>query len=208
MSDMVFGAIGLVIFLAVAFVGGYFLYKFKNARMGKAWGPLVQFVDGKVVGDGGGGATSWLVGTYKGRKVQASMVPDRNVYSSIGDSSSSGAKYNYFEVGLADEPGLHDWSVTFDRKFLGRGREGWRVQAANPATQSALEAAGIISVIAPYGEPATHFSLATLDYNRREKLLLYRYDAGSSWTPSPRVFAEQLEMLLKVSAINAQVNTG
>ena len=203
MSDTLFGIIGLVIFLAVVFVGGYLLYKLKNARFTRAWGPLVQLVNGKVVGDGGGGATSWLVGTYKGRKVQASMVPDRNMYS-LDDTS--GAKYNYFEVALADESGNHDWSVTFDRKFLRRGQEGWRVQSKDPSVQAGLNAAGLISLIAPFGEPASHFDLAPLEFSRREGLLRYRYDAGPSWTPSAQVFAQHLDMLLKVADINKRVN--
>ncbi|HRO24233.1 MAG TPA: hypothetical protein PLR07_08070 [Promineifilum sp.] len=62
MSDMVFGAIGLIIFLALIFVAGALLYKLVNARFNRAWGPLMPLI--KVVGDGGGGATSWLVGTY------------------------------------------------------------------------------------------------------------------------------------------------
>ena len=203
MSHILFGAIGLVIFLAIVFVGGYFLYKFKNSRLTKAWGPLVQIVDGKVVGDGGGGATSWLVGTYKGRKVQASMVPGRNMYSS---DESSGAKYNYFEVALADVTGKHDWNITFDRKWLGMGKEGWRVQSTDPSVQAALDAAGVVSVLAPYGEPPSHFSLPTLEFNRREGLLRYRYDAGSSWTPSPQMFVEHLEMLQNFADINKRVN--
>jgi hypothetical protein len=203
MSDILFGAVGLVIFLAVAFVGGYLLYKVKNARFSKAWGPLVQLVDGKVVGDGGGGATSWLVGIYKGRKVQAGMVPDRNMYSS---DDSSNAKYNYFEVALSDEPGKHDWSVTFDRKFLGLGQEGWRVQTKDPMLEAGLKDANVISLVSAYGEPASHFDLPPLEFVRREGLLRYRYDAGSSWTPSVQVFAQHLEMLLKVAEINKQVN--
>lgn len=75
MSDMLLGACGLILFLAVIFVAGYFLYKFKNARLTNAWGPLVSLVNGKVVGDGGGGTSSWLSGTYQGRPVVAKLAP-------------------------------------------------------------------------------------------------------------------------------------
>lgn len=205
MSDMLFGIIVLVIFLAIVFVGGYFLYKFKNSRLTKAWGPLVHIVDGKVVGDGGGGATSWLVGTYKGRKVQAAMTPNRNVYSSTGDMDSS-ASYNDFEVALADVKGKQDWNVTYVRKIMGMGKEGWRVQSADPSVQAGLDAAGVIPLVAPFGIPTSHITLPTLEFNRREELLRYRYDAGSSWTPSPQVFVEHLEMLLQLADVNTRVN--
>ena len=75
MSDMLFGAIGLVIFLVVVFIAGYFLYKFKNARLTTAWGPLVGLVNGEVVGDGGGAASSWLSGTYQGGRWWPSWPP-------------------------------------------------------------------------------------------------------------------------------------
>lgn len=207
MSDMLFGAIGLIIFLAVVFAAGFVFYKFQNARMAGKWGPLVGLVNGKVVGDGGGGATSWLMGTYKGRKVQAATTPNRNVYSSTGDMDSSNARYNDFEVALADERGRHDWNITYDRKFLGMGQEGWRVQSADPSVQSALDAAGVVSLVAPFGIPTSHISLPVIEFNRREELLRYRYDAGSSWTPPPQVFMEHLEMLLRLADVNTRVNT-
>ena len=105
MSDMLFGAIGLVIFLVAIAIAGYFLYKFQNARLTNAWGPLVGLVNGKVVGDGGGAASSWLSGTYQGRPVVAKLAPNINAHSSDG---SGGIKYNYFDVALTETPGRQD----------------------------------------------------------------------------------------------------
>ncbi|MCL4804183.1 MAG: hypothetical protein KJ046_07790 [Anaerolineae bacterium] len=203
MSDMVFGAIGLIIFLAVIFIAGYFLYMFKNARFKNAWGPLVSLVDGKVVDDGGGGATSWLVGSYKGWKVQASMTPGRNMYS---QNDSSGPKYNYFEIALADVPGKHDWSVIYDRKILGVGQTGWRVKSEDPAMEESLTAADISSLIIPFGEPANHFTFPPLEYNRRERLLRFQYDNGGQWVPTAQSMIAQLEMLIRAAEINKRVN--
>ena len=78
MSDMLLGAIVLVPFLAFIFVAGYFIYQFKNRQLTSAWGPLVGLVNGKVVGDGGGGASSWLSGTFQGRPVVAKLAPNPN----------------------------------------------------------------------------------------------------------------------------------
>lgn len=203
MSDMVFGAIGLIIFLALIFVAGALLYKLVNARFNRAWGPLMPLINGKVVGDGGGGATSWLVGAYQGRKVQASMTPGRNMYS---PADSSGGKYNYFEVALADIGGKRDWSVTFDRKILGIGQTGWRVKSDDPSVEASLKAADISSLLIPFGEPAGHFNLAPLDYNHRERLLCFRYDNGAQWAPTPQSFAAQLDMLVRAAEINERVN--
>lgn len=205
MSDFVFGAIGLAIFLVVVFVGGYLLYKFKNARLTNAWGPLVAMVDGKVVGDGGGAATSWLTGTYKGRPIQASMVPGRNQYSSIGDNTSN-AKYNYFDVALAAIPGKHDWNIQYDRSYLGVGKTGWRISSRDAALEAALNAAGLLPLIESFGTPPGFYSLPTVQYSAREQLLRYGGDNGRQWTPTPEQFVAQLEMLRQLAAINERLN--
>lgn len=202
MNDMLFGAIVLAIFLVFVFIFGYLLYRFKNARLTNAWGPLVSQVNGKVAGDGGGGATSWLTGNYRGHNVQASMVPNRNMYS--GDEG--GGRYHYFDVALAGVSGGHDWSVQFDRAILGVGQTGWRVHTKNPALQAALEAADVVSLVAPLGEPPQHLAGPTLEYNSRTKLLRYAADNGATWTPTPQLFTGQLEMLIKAAEINARVN--
>lgn len=161
MSDMLLGAIVLPIFLVVIFITGYFLYKFKNARLTNAWGPLVGLVNGQVVGDGGGGATSWLTGAYKGRRVQASMIPNRNMYSSLG-SDSTGGRYHHFDVALAETPGKQDWQLEYNRAILGVVQTGWRVKAKDPALEAALSAAGLLSLPGSLGEPPAHFQLPTL----------------------------------------------
>lgn len=201
---MVLGAIVLAIFLVVVFVAGYFFYKFKNARLTNAWEPLVGLVEGQVVGDGGGGATSWLTGIYQGRNVQASITPDRNMYS--GDDAGGGHRYHYFDVALADTPGRHDWSVEFNRSILGTGQAGWRVRARDAALQTALEAAGVVSLVAPLGQPPQHLAGPTLNFDSRTNLLRYAADNGATWTPTPQQFTDLLEMLLKAAAINARVN--
>ncbi len=130
--------------------------------------------------------------------------------STVTKVGSAGDEVEYVPVSYGQEPpdvtGKHDWNITFDRKWLGMGKEGWRVQSTDPSVQAALDAAGVVSVLAPYGEPPSHFSLPTLEFNRREGLLRYRYDAGSSWTPSPQMFVEHLEMLQNFADINKRVN--
>lgn len=205
MSDMVLGTLILIVFLIVVFIAGYFLYRFKNARLTGAWGPLVSLVNGKVVGDGGGGATSWLTGTYKSRKVQASMTPGRNMYSSNPSESNRGT-YNYFESALADVPGKYNWRVEFNRAVLGVGQTGWRVQSEDRSVENSLDAANVVALISPFGEPPSHLGLSTVEYNSREHLLLYREDAGSRWTPTPERFTEELELLLRLEDVNARVN--
>ena len=107
--DMIVGAAILIPFLILVFAAGLVLNKFKNGRFTRAWGPLVPIINGTVIQDGGGAATSWLTGTYRRRKVRASMVPNRNRYS-----GESGHTYNYFDIEIQDVPGGQGWSVVSD----------------------------------------------------------------------------------------------
>ena len=121
-SDMVFGSIVLFFFLVFIFALGKVIYTFKNARFTKAWSPLVPIINGTVVGDGGGGSTSWLTGTWQGRRVRAIMSPDRNRYS-----GESGSRYNEFGIELLDVPGGQDWRI-----------ENSRVEMAEPALRQQI----------------------------------------------------------------------
>lgn len=200
MADMLYGAIGLVIFLVVAFIAGYFLYKFKNARLTSAWGPLVGLVNGKVVGDGGGAASSWLSGTYQGRPVVAKLAPDLNQHE------DGGSKYNYFDVALTETPGRHDWAVEYARGTLGLGRAEWRIVSQEPALAAALTTAGVIDLVAAFGQPPGHFVMPSVKYDRREESLRYRADISPAVAPSPEQFGQMVGMLVRLAAINAQVN--
>ena len=200
MADMLYGAIGLVIFLVVAFIAGYFLYKFKNARLTSAWGPLVGLVNGKVVGDGGGAASSWLSGTYQGRPVVAKLAPDLNQHE------DGGSKYNYFDVALTGVPGRHNWAVDYRRSVLGVGQSGWRVETKDGALQAALAAAGVTDLVAPFGQPPQHFHLPPVQYSRGEQTLRYRADLSPALAPTPQQFGQMVELLARLAVINAQVN--
>jgi hypothetical protein len=197
---MLLGGVILAVFLIVVFVAGYFLYKFKNARLASAWGPLVALVNGQITGDGGGGATSWLTGTYRGRPVIASLSPN------INQHDEGGSKYNYFEVALPQTPGKHDWSVAYNRAVLGVGQNGWQVKAEDAALAAALRATAVESLVAPFGETPTHFMRPSLEYSRRERLLRYRTDITPRVAPTPEQFTQLMDMLLSAAAVNEQLN--
>jgi len=203
MSDMLFGAFVLVLFLVVAVVAGYFFYKFKNARLANAWGPLVGLVNGKVVGDGGGGASSWLSGTYQGRPVVAKLAPDLNAGSA---NDSSGLKYNYFDVALTNVPGRQDWSIDYVRGALGLGKAEWRVVTKDPALEAALSAAQVINHVAPLGDPPGYFLMPTVNFSRHDQTLRYRADISPYVAPPPERFLKMVALLQQLAEINAQVN--
>jgi hypothetical protein len=182
-SDMALGSVVLFFFLIFIFALGKVIYTFKNARFTRAWSPLVPIINGTVVGDGGGGATSWLTGTWQGRRVRAMMIPGRNRYS-----GESGPRYNDFGIELLDVPGGQDWRI-----------DNSRVEMAEPALRQRLEASGILLMIQAFGAP-------TVSYSRAQRMLSYSEDAGSRWTPTPEHFEAELGLLLRLAQVNEEVN--
>jgi hypothetical protein len=203
-SDLILGAVGLVIFLVFVFAAGLLLSKYKNARFAKAWSPLVPLVNGTVTGDGGGAATSWLTGVYRGAQMRASMSPDRNTSSEGG-----GTKYNYFDVTLLDVPGARDWAVIYDTPILGFGKKGWRVKAEDAALEEDLLRSGVVEMVARFGVPhlPASFGLPAVEYRRRERTLRYSADVTPQWAPTPEHFRAQLELLLRLAEVNKEVNS-
>ena len=206
-SDLIFGILVTAIFLALVFGAGVLLYKFKNTRFVKAWQPLVPIISGSIHGDGGGAATSWLRGTYKNKAIQASMSPNANDSGRSG-SVMTGFAYNAFEITMSDVPGKQDWSVTYHMPFVG-GTQEWRILTQDAALHERLQAHGVIDLAASLGYPSGSVvgaGLPVLGYNAREGQLRFREDAGPEWLPTPDRFRQELETLMRVAAINAQVN--
>lgn len=193
-ADLLFGAGVLVIFLVFVFALGKLIYSWQNWRLTRAWAPLIPLVNGTVTGDGGGAATSWLSGTYQGRRVQASMTPNRNLYS-----DDTGTRYNYFDVALLDVPGGADWRVSYETPILGIGRSGWCVTTQDKALETALLAAGVIPLVERFGAP-------TVVYEQRTQKLLYSEDVTPRWVPDPDRFGEELTLLGQLIVVNERVN--
>lgn len=203
-SDFLFGVAVLVPFLIVVFVLGFAINRFKNRRFVAAWRPLVPIIDGKVIADGGGAATSWLAGSHDGRAVRASMTPNRNRYS-----NESGETYNHFDVSLADVPGRSDWQVAWKGGGrFGLGRESWHVESDDPLMAERLQRAGVLEMIRPLAEArAVPPGIPSVCYRKSSSTLTYSEDAGSTWIPAPERFREQLTLLLRLAQINTEVNT-
>src|SRR5688572_5887827 len=200
--DLLLGAAILVPFLVAVFAAGLVLNRFKNRRFHTAWAPLVPVINGTIVDDGGGAASSWLTGTFQGRKVHAKMAPTMN--RSTG--SVSGLKYNYFEVAVHDERGGCDWRVEHSSSFLGVGKEGWHVEAPDASIVDRLRQAGVLEMVNAGAGAVPPPALPTVDYRKGTATLIYCEDVGAGWVPSTARFREQLELVLRLAHVNAGVN--
>ena len=193
-GDMLFGVVVLIIFMIFVFALGFAINSFKNRRFTRAWAPLVPLIGGKVVEDGGGAASSWLIGTYRDQQVAAQMTPNRNLYS-----GETGHDYNHFDVALRNVPGKQDWSVEYKTAILGFGQTGWQIEAEDPALQQRLHASGILDHI-------TRMGGMSVTYRKSERLLRYSEDITPLWISPPERFQQELEFLLLLKRINEQTN--
>jgi hypothetical protein len=193
-QDTVFGIMVLIPFLVLVFLLGYAINKLKNRRFTRAWAPLVPVIGGTIVEDGGGAASSWLTGTWRGRTVRAGLCPDRNRYQ-----GESGARYNSFEIAVLNLPGAADWRLEWKSPILGFGPEGWQIDSADAAVAERLRAAGAVALVERLGTP-------TVVYSRSARTLQFEEDAGPVWTPAPERFREELDILLQLAEIQERVN--
>lgn len=184
-GELGFGIAALVAALPVLVAGAYAVHRVKNARFARAWRPLVPVIeDAAVTGDGGGAATSWLTGRYRGHVVHASMSPD------LESATGSTHLTNHFAVALQDVPGRHDWSV--------RGADG-AVRGADAALEARLRDAGVGAVASRLGD-------AEVRYDARARTLTLREEIAARWTPPPARFREELDVLVALATLGREAN--
>ena len=189
--DTVLSVMGLAVFLMLAYGVGVLLSRFKNARFRKAWASLQILIDGKVVDDGGGAATSWLTGTYQGYQVQARMAPQRN-------SGETGPRFNDFAVALAQVKGEQDWTFSV-RSSPEPGKSPWRVTADTTAVAQRLERAVIENMLPGLGYPK-------ISFRQQSGLLEYQVDVTPALVPTPELFARTLQFLVWLEGVNREAN--
>jgi hypothetical protein len=197
-DDMVLGIAVLALFLVFVFALGYAINRFKNRHFAHAWAPLAPIIGGRVVEDGGGATTSWLVGRFEGRTVAASITPARNRYS--GDDAGAGHRYNHFDVALSDERGSAPWSVEERAAALGFGRREWQVLSQEPRLVERLRGAGVLDM-------AVEVDALRIEYTPRDRTLRLSQDLGSRTVPAPEQFRRALDTLLRLGAVNARCNS-
>jgi hypothetical protein len=196
MSDFTVGLIVMPFFLAFIFTLGYAISRVKNAAMSRAWTPLRTLIDGggTISGDGGGGATSYLSGTYRGRRVRASMSPDVAKYSGDG-----GHHANWFTVTLLDVPGRDSFRITTAPSLPHFWRREWRVDAADVALREALAATSALARVSAFGE-------VEVSYDRSSRTLRFEEDVRPSKTPPRDRFQEELDLLIELADLVAPIN--
>lgn len=195
-SEMITGIVVVAVALPLFYFIGGMIGRMKNRRFERAWRPLMSSIDGaEVVADNGGGASSWLTGTYRGTPVFAQMTPDVRHGGAI---QTSGLE-NRWEAGVRELPGKHDWSVVWSQAVFGFGETGWTVRTDDPALGARLENAGVREIAASLGRGA-------IRYGARPQTLVLHEDIRPLWTPDAARFQQELDVLLELAAVAAPLN--
>lgn len=187
------GVVGVLILLSVAAVIAYGLYKRDMIRHERAWRPVLGMVGGKVKA-GVNPNTTVMRGTWKSYPVVCTALPD----SPLGPSQDEVAHYNRFIIRLFGLKGAGDWRVVL-------GRQGWQVEAADPALAARLEAAGVSAAAYQLGLPQDNPSPA-MSFSARDRHLELNADAGHGPVPSPAGLEALLDAMLSIARINESVN--
>jgi hypothetical protein len=196
MSDFTLGLIVMPFFLVFIFALGYVIYRVKSAVMAREWTPLRPLLDGggTISGDGGGGATSYLTGTYRGRRVRASMSPDISKYS-----GESGHYANFFTVALLDVPGADNFKITAAPSLPRFWHSEWRVDTTNGAVREALEAAHAVERVSAFGD-------VEVSYDRSARRLQFVEDVRPLKVAPRERFQQELDLLIDLAELTEPIN--
>ena len=205
-SDFWLGVRVLLVFIPAIFVLGYAVYRFKNARLARAWHPLIGlFERAQTAGDGGGAAASFLRGRYRGRLFDATMYPRISVYATSEDGEP---RFNLFEIALRDVPGAQDWRIELHGHRMRDDAVAWSLTGATPALSQALDATSALALVSKLVVP--DYTLAhngpVLNYVADASRLVLRTDAREAYAPSADWVRRALDAMLDLAEINARIN--
>lgn len=188
-----YGVVAVGVFLLIVAALAFAIAKVQTIRHRMAWRPVLGLVEGRVE-RGNSPNTSVMRGTWRGLPVVATALPR----SGLGPGEDP-ARYNRLVLRLFNLPGGGDWRVTL-------GRQGWQVEAADPALAARLTAAGVARLATDLGLPHDN-PLPALSFDAADQHLELNADAGRGIVPPPAQLQALLEAMVTIAGINASVNS-
>ena len=149
--------------------------------------------------DGGG---PYLKGHYRGHPVRVSFT----VRNRLTGPSSFHRCINAFYIQLCQVPGGQDWSMQYSETggFFQQTGVSLSVRAKDGQLAQRLEQARAKAAVSALGGGTTCYETAR--YHAQEQVLYYTTNVAPKDLLSPQQFEQQLDMLLRLAAINQQVN--
>ena len=169
------------------------------AKVGDAWGAsvlarLAPAIDGEVSRDG-----PHASGTYRGLPVRISFTKGQSV--GTGESAS---RMNAFFIEVPGVPGETTWAISFrPTSWFGQDKD-LVVSSPDAALSGRLEASGARELIAGVNRPSLDYVVVT--YDARAQVLTYTDDMTPRLVPAADHFDRELDLVARLTAINAAAN--
>jgi hypothetical protein len=185
MIDNIITAVGLIVFVYLCYRVGLIVNKVKHRRFTREWQPLVAVIDGTVHEDPqGGGASSYLVGDWRGHAIHARMSPDVTSYEST-------VRENRFSIGVADQHGRASWNtLTFP---------SLRVTSDDALLAERLRDAGVLELLRNAG-------CFDVRFEHHSHFLFVDEIVTPLWAPPPERFVVLLDLAVDLARVQRDVN--
>ena len=188
MTETVASVLGLVVFLFLAYQAGKLLNTFKHRRFTKAWKPLIGIVNGEVHEDPlGGGASSWLLGQWKGTTIHARMTP------AVRTAQASNHE-NQFAVGVPEQDGRLNWRA--DRRGFTTSLD---VISDDRALEDRLRDAGVLELL-------NRAKCRTAHFDRSSRYVFVEENVAPLWIPPPERFIVLLDVAVELARVQSTAN--
>ena len=154
----------------------------RRSSVSRNWLPLVPVVNGELERKY---RSAILRGTYQQYPVQATLL--------LGGAEDP----DTFQIEMTVPRGGTDWSIQYGSENL-FGKDQWYVKTKDERYQQELIQSGLLA------EMQRWESHPTVSYRAQSGMLIYE-EKGN--VPKPERFQAQLDLLLRLARINAQLNT-
>lgn len=186
MIDNIVTVGGIVGFVYLCYRVGLVINKVKHWRFAREWQPLIGIINGTVHDDPqGGGASSYLVGQWKGETIHAHMSPQVRTYG-------SDVIENRFSIGVAEQHGHSSWrTVTFPELDL--------TSDDSAAIADRLRRAGVVALL-------RNAACVNARFERHSNYLFVEEIVTPLWCPPPERFVVLLDLAVELARAQRDVN--
>lgn len=192
-SDLVLGALVLVVLIPVLYFVGRFVATIGDAWSARILARLAPAIGGTVYRSG-----LCIKGRYRDRDVRVSFTTGQSVGSGEGATA-----INALCIEVVDLAGRQDWRIKFHLSgLLGQGPKQLYIEVQDTALGKRLERSGVLDAVSAVSAPTQDY--VTVAYEARRKILTYTDDVSPRRVPSHKDFAVQLELVARLAEVNAQ----
>ncbi|MEW5918131.1 MAG: hypothetical protein AB1762_17140 [Gemmatimonadota bacterium] len=183
--DNITTVVGLIVFVYLCYRVGLIINRVKHWRYTRAWQPLVGVIKGTVHEDPqGGGASSYLVGEWKGHAIHARMSPHVTTYGST-------VRENRFSVSIPDVDGPASWNtVNFP---------SLRITSDDMSLAARLRDAGVMELLHNAGS-------FDVGFEHHSRCLIVNEIVTPLWAPPPERFVVLLDLAVDLARVQRDLN--